>query len=147
MIEHPITGKENITYRICWPKEILYDSNHVFQGFLMKRVPQGYLQLGRSVLLISRPEVQKSILPEWNRETLVQVASGFAKLLEILHENNVLMGDVNAGNIMVHPKNPWNVYLVDCDSYQIADIFPCPVGKEGVYSSAYGGKTWHDRKT
>ena len=96
----------------------------------MKRVPQGYLQLGRSVLLISRPEVQKSILPEWNRETLVQVASGFAKLLEILHENNVLMGDVNAGNIMVHPKNPWNVYLVDCDSYQIADIFPCPVGKE-----------------
>lgn len=21
MIEHPITGKENITYRICWPKE------------------------------------------------------------------------------------------------------------------------------
>ncbi len=130
MIEHPITGKENITYRICWPKEILYDSNHAFQGFLMKRVPQGYLQLGRSVLLISRPEVQKSILPEWNRETLVQVASGFAKLLEILHENNVLMGDVNAGNIMVHPKNPWNVYLVDCDSYQIADIFPCPVGKE-----------------
>ncbi len=129
MIAHPIAGKENITYRICWPKEILYDSDHVFQGFLMKQVPKGYVQLGRSVLLISRPEVQKSILPGWDRETLVQVAAGFAKLLEILHENHVLMGDVNAGNIMIHPKNAWNVYLVDCDSYQIAD-FPCPVGKE-----------------
>ena len=129
MIEHPLTGNKRSTDNICWPEEILYDSDHVFQGFLMKRVPQGYLQLGRSVLMISRPEVQKSILPEWNREDLVKVATGFAYLLETLHANKVLMGDVNAGNIMVDPKNAWNVYLVDCDSYQIAD-FPCPVGKE-----------------
>ena len=41
-----------------------------------------------------------------------------------LHERNIIMGDINALNILV--VSPTEVYFVDTDSYQIEE-FPCPV--------------------
>ena len=46
-----------------------------------------------------------------------------------LHRNNILMGDVNAGNFMVDLKDSSRVYVVDTDSFQLGG-YPCPVGFE-----------------
>ncbi len=124
MVENPVKIP-----KVCWPEAVLYDEAHVFVGFLMRQVPKGCMQLGTSVLQLLKPTVQEKLLGGWNRLDLVRTARSIAGVLAKLHQRDILMGDINAGNFLVDPKNSSSVYLVDCDSYQVKD-YPCPVGKE-----------------
>jgi DNA-binding helix-hairpin-helix protein with protein kinase domain len=45
--------------------------------------------------------------------------------LSVLHHQGIILGDINPLNILV--VSPEEVWLVDCDSYQIGG-YPCPVG-------------------
>ena len=112
---------------LCWPTHLLHNQKGEFVGYLMKRVPEGALSFQRSVLQMFKPYIQEAVLPGWNRRDLVRVAQATANMTAQLHQNNILIGDVNDGNFMVHPGDSGTVYLVDCDSYQF-DGYPCPVG-------------------
>ena len=57
----------------------------------------------------------------WAEKDLLKVLDA----VRYLHSLNVLLGDINARNILV--KSERSVFLVDCDSYQV-EGFPCPVG-------------------
>ena len=112
---------------LCWPTHLLYNQTREFVGYLMPLAPAGALSFQRSVMQMTKRTVCEELLPGWDRLDLVRTAQAVAGVVERLHQNNILVGDINDGNFMVDPKNSSKVYLVDCDSYQF-DGYPCPVG-------------------
>ena len=105
---------------ICWPKSMVYDAHGKPVGYLMPRA-RGK-ELMRSVFI---PPLLRTAFPLWTRRHLVELTSTVLDAVAHLHALNVLIGDVNARNILV--ENESTVFFVDCDSFQI-EGFPCPVG-------------------
>lgn len=105
---------------ICFPKAILVNQNREFVGYLMDKA-EGYSiqsSIFRKALFMKK-------LPGWKKEDLVQCAITILCSIRYLHQNNILIGDINPNNFLV--KSPTEVFLVDTDSFQINDL-PCPVG-------------------
>lgn len=105
---------------ICFPVSGLYNKNKEFVGYLMPKAKGKELQ--RSIFI--KPLFLQQF-PNWKKKELVQLCITILKKMQYLHERNIIMGDINAGNILV--VSPTEVYFVDTDSYQIEDL-PCPVG-------------------
>ena len=114
---------------LCWPTHMLYTNTGDFVGYTMPQAPAGALPFSKSVLRIGSPSVHEKLLKNWDRLDLVKAARSAANIVAHLHKCNILMGDVNAGNFMVDPKDSSNVYVVDTDSFQLGG-YPCPVGVE-----------------
>ena len=122
-----MVSKKPSAKNIAWPQSILYDKNGNFVGFTMNRISAYCKQLGESVLMINNNKVREKYIPDWNREDLVKLCLAISETFSILHQKNVLMGDINPANILINPNNSSEVYFVDCDSYQIGE-FLCTVG-------------------
>lgn len=105
---------------ICYPQEILYNEHGEFVGYLMPKAQGKTLQTS----ILQKAELMKNF-PNWNKKDIVQLCITILEKINYLHEHNIILGDINASNILV--KSPLEIYLVDVDSYQIED-FPCPVG-------------------
>lgn len=105
---------------ICFPVSALYNRNGEFVGYLMMEAKGNSVQKS----IFRKPLFLKK-LPGWKKEDLVQCAITILYKFKYLHDNNILIGDINPNNILV--QSPLEVYLVDTDSYQINDL-PCPVG-------------------
>lgn len=133
-----IYKKENITNRkyqkielmlskeircegICYPVEILYNSQHEFVGYLM---PQAKGQELQKSVFGPKPLFLKKF-PHWKKRDTVELCVTILQKIKFLHDRNIIMGDINPANILV--VSPKEVYFVDTDSYQVED-FPCPVG-------------------
>ena len=121
---------------ICWPSQLLFNTDGKFVGFLMPAAAKNSVELVLSVYRLSSKTVQKKVLPGWDRKSIVVACRSISETFRDLHRNNVLMGDVNPRNILVDPANPERVYFVDCDSYQFEN-FNCPVGMAEYSSPAY----------
>ena len=106
---------------ICWPKSIVYSSKKEPVGFIMKKA-EGH-SLKRS--LFAHPKIFEEKFPSWDRADLVKVCLNILDAINELHKNNVLLGDINGGNIMVTDK--CKTFIVDADSFQL-EGHPCPVG-------------------
>ncbi len=105
---------------ICFPTAALYNSYGEFVGYLMPAAKGHELQ--RSIFL--KPLFQKKF-PDWQKTDLIWLTLTILSKFKYLHDRNIIMGDINPGNILV--AGPREVYLVDTDSYQV-EGFPCPVG-------------------
>lgn len=105
---------------ICWPLSLARNESNEFVGYFMNRATGRELQ--RAVFV--KPLLEQ-IFPEWTRVQLVVLTMSILELVLLLHERNVLLGDISPRNILV--KDEKTVFFVDTDSYQIED-FPCPVG-------------------
>lgn len=114
--------------RVCWPEELLYDGQGVFAGYLMRDI-SGYKEFGVTVLKLNSPTVLRKHMSGWDRLALVKLCIAICDTFIALHKKRILMGDVNARNIMIDPKSGSysDFVFVDCDSYQIEE-YPCPVG-------------------
>ena len=106
---------------VCWPISLLYNSNKEIIGYVMKRAT-GY-ELQRSLFI--EPLRIKKLGSDWSRKDLIRLSINILTTIDILHKHNIIIGDINPGNIMVD-KNA-NAYFIDTDSYQI-EGYPCPVG-------------------
>jgi serine/threonine protein kinase len=106
---------------ICYPVSALYNSSKKFTGFLMPKA-QGK-ELAASYFL-PRQYMEKEF-PNWKRKETVKLCLTILKKIKFLHERNIILGDINPGNILI--VSPDEVYFVDTDSYQI-EGFPCTVG-------------------
>ncbi len=106
---------------VCWPEQLVYSLDKCAIGYVMQRA-HGY-PLQKSVfvkpLLLER-------FPNWQRENLVNICIAFLEHLQYLHSLNVLVGDINPMNVLVHGDGS-EVFIVDADSFQV-EGFPCPVG-------------------
>ena len=106
---------------VCWPLSILYNDNKEIVGYVMKKA-DGY-ELQRS-LFIPQLRIDK-LGGNWTRKYLVLLCTNILRTIKLLHKYNIIIGDINPGNIMVDKHA--NVFFIDTDSYQIQS-YPCPVG-------------------
>ena len=105
---------------VCWPLDVLRDSDGVFRGFVM---PRGRGHSLRETLFV--PKLFLQDYPDWTRRESVKLAITILETIDHLHRLNVLIGDINELNILMVDES--EVYFVDCDSYQ-AEGYPCSVG-------------------
>jgi DNA-binding helix-hairpin-helix protein with protein kinase domain len=107
----------------AWPKELIVNQGKVV-GLLMPRIH------GVPVHMIYRPADRLKSHPGLGWDGLVLLAANMASAFGVLHQNSVVMGDVNESNILVTKEG--FVFLIDCDSYQIpkpgGGAHPCLVG-------------------
>lgn len=121
---------------ICWPRHLLYTNKEQFVGFLMPAAPKEAVEMALSIYKLAGATIQKKVLPNWDRLSIVQSCISVCKTFDALHKKNIFMGDVNPRNLLVLPSDPYKVYFVDCDSYQFQE-FNCPVGMAEYSSPAY----------
>lgn len=126
--------KKIIIDGVCWPEELLYNQKDQFVGYLMSEA-KGH-QLQTSVML---PKVIQDKFPSWNRKELVELCISILRIIEQLHQRNIIIGDLNPRNILV--SNYDKVYFIDCDSFQIGP-YPCPVGTPHFTPREIQGKNY-----
>ena len=105
---------------LCFPLACLYNLSNEFVGYLMGAARGKELQ--RCVFI---PKLLEKTFPDWKKNDTVDLCITILKKIKYLHDRNVILGDINPGNILVVSTN--EVYFVDTDSYQI-EGHPCPVG-------------------
>ncbi len=105
---------------VCLPEFVVYNNHRNFVGYLMKKA-LGY-ELNVSIF---KPIPFKNKFPNWNRIHLTKVALNIIKMVQDLHEYNIIIGDMNPNNILVQDEN--TVFMIDTDSFQIEE-YPCSVG-------------------
>jgi len=116
--------KKNIKIRgVCLPIESLFDEKERFIGYTMPKATanKGY----EMQTCIFNPKLLEIKFPNWTRINLVNLSLTILHKIQILHENNIIIGDINPFNILIN--NDEEVSFVDTDSYQV-DNYPCPVG-------------------
>ncbi|UVK97913.1 protein kinase domain-containing protein [Pseudomonas sp. B21-048] len=106
---------------ICWPNELVFNTQKEFVGYVMPRAEGKTLQ----ATVFVKPLLARTF-PRWTRRDLVNVAVAFLKQVQYLHSLNIIVGDINPNNLLVTPDST-KVWMVDTDSFQI-DHFPCEVG-------------------
>lgn len=111
---------------LAWPRMPVLDRpGGTLIGFGMRRA-QGY-----SLHTLGNPVLIREKLPRWRRQDSVKVCLSLLERLESLHRENVLVGDLNPGNLMFDPGKK-EVICIDCDSYQVprsgGGSYLCPVG-------------------
>ncbi len=130
-----MTKKELEYGGISFPVIPLFNSHSEFVGYLMKKAVGEEL---RTNVFCPIPRFREKH-PDWKREDLVQLCITILKKIDYLHSKNIIMGDINPGNILV--KSPKEVFFVDTDSYQIEDL-PCPVGQCNYTAPEIQGKEY-----
>jgi len=104
---------------VCWPKELVYLDGK-FVGYLMPRAQ------GQIMKTVTTPEKIPTVFPNWTRRDVATLALQVCEIVEYLHRNNIVIGDLSDTNIMVDGlAQPW---FIDTDSYQFGS-FPSPVGR------------------
>lgn len=120
---------------VCFPQALLYNGRREFVGYLMPRAAGYELQS-----LFNKVIMQKRF-PKWKKADLVELCHTIMQKIAFLHSKNILLGDINANNVLV--ASPGEVYLVDTDSYQV-EGYPCPVGKDMFTAPEIMGRNYAD---
>lgn len=133
-IELMVTRKISRT-DICWPIEMVYNQHSEFVGYLMPRAE------GRTMFsgIFVKPALLKNF-PTWGRIDLVNLCLAFLEQIRFLHSLNILVGDINANNLLV-TMDSTKLWMVDTDSFQI-EAFPCPVGTVAFTAPEIQGESY-----
>ncbi len=131
----PDTDNSNGHVYLAWPRTRLHNDNGAVVGFLMPRVPDGFLP----VINYYNPSLRQSQLGQLAASSaintlLLQISRNFAAAVHSLHQRGYIIGDINESNVLVNNKGL--VTLIDCDSFQVRDerngrVYRCPVGTPG----------------
>lgn len=120
---------------VCLPTELIYNEQKEVIGYLMPLVS------GRSLdgTIFKGEKGVTRYFPKWKREDLIDLCINILSSIRILHENGILIGDINGSNILIASPSDFNI--VDTDSFQI-EGFPCPVGTEDFTAPEIQGKNY-----
>ena len=118
---------------ICFPLEVLNNSDGEFCGFIMPEAKGKNL----SSLFIPQRDFETEF-PGWKKIDLVNLSISILRKIKYLHDHDVLMGDISPFNIMF--VSPDEVYFIDTDSYQFGP-FPCTVGTNNFVAPELLGKS------
>ncbi len=109
----------------AWPEAILRDRHgNEPCGLLMPKVDKS-----RQLHELYGTTNRRLHFPEVRWHHLLLAARNLAAAFHTLHEQGIVVGDVNQGNLMVN--HHYQVRFIDCDSFQVIDgdrTFYCPVG-------------------
>ncbi len=108
---------------IAWPLALVDNAKGEFVGVLMREVKNA---APFSETLFD-PNVLKEKHPEWKRQELLQIALELLDKVILLHQNNILIGDIKGDNLLLDEDG--HVFVIDADSFQVAG-FPCDAATE-----------------
>lgn len=116
MVKMYSTLPEVIKKYVAWPFALLYDNNNQFIGFLMRKLPANEISIGD---LYFSPKAK-------TLNEKIKILVNLCELIQVLHDENIVVGDLGCENIRVDPKTS-EVYLVDADSFHINSQYRCLV--------------------
>jgi serine/threonine protein kinase/rRNA-processing protein FCF1 len=113
--------EKSLSYKgICFPTGVVLNRSGQFVGYIMPKAE------GRefSKELFNPRRFRKAFL-NWKKADLIDVCIKVLEQISFLHNNGIILGDINPKNLLVTDEK--NVYIIDADSWQI-EGYPCPVG-------------------
>jgi DNA-binding helix-hairpin-helix protein with protein kinase domain len=116
-------GDESVRRVAAWPSAVLYGDDGAV-GFLMPKLAS---QLPLHELF--GPRRRQELFPDAHWTFLVHAALNVARAFEAMHDRDIVVGDVNSNNVVIH-RNA-KTRFIDCDSFQIrrnGQLFRCTVG-------------------
>lgn len=119
---------------ICWPIDLIYNNLNEFVGYIMPAANGKTMQTSMFI----KPALLRNF-PNFTRKDLVNISISFLEKMKFLHSMNIIVGDINALNILVETNG--KIWFVDTDSYQIEN-FPCPVGTVNFTAPEIQGKDY-----
>lgn len=125
---------------ICFPIDILTDKKKQFVGYMMPKADGKPLMLSA----FASQQVWKLNKVNYNRINVINWCKDVLDKFEYLHQNDILMGDVNPNNILMNLQTQ-KFYFVDTDSFQVDDYL-CPTYMEEYLAPELTPKTIHDKK-
>ena len=117
------SGDELLGRVAAWPSALLL-GNDGPAGFLMPKLAS---QLPLHELF--GPRRRQELFPDAHWTFLVHAALNVARAFEAMHERDIVVGDVNSNNVVIHHTS--KTRFIDCDSFQIrrdGRLFRCTVG-------------------
>lgn len=113
---------------IAWPKSLLQDSYGKSLGFLMPAISNG-----QTLINVYNPARREKNAAGFNWFYLHTTAMNIASIVQAIHKNNYVVGDLKPDNLLVTPNA--YVSIIDTDSFQIVDrrtrkIYRCPVASQ-----------------
>ncbi|MFM1843043.1 MAG: hypothetical protein RLZZ490_1785 [Cyanobacteriota bacterium] len=139
MIDHPpkMPSSKPGFVSYAWPQSLLINGapqNNSLQdrqvvGFLMPRITGG-----RELIDLYNPSRRKRLGIKINWHFLHITAHNIASIVETLHEQGIVLGDIKPQNILIN--NQAIPAIIDTDSFQVKNpitgaIYRCLVGSEG----------------
>jgi len=118
-----IASNARATFVAAWPIAVL-TGEHGPAGFLMPKLAS---QLPLHELF--GPRRRQELFPDAHWSFLVHAALNVARAFEAMHERDIVVGDVNSNNVVIHPNS--KTRFIDCDSFQIrreGRLYRCTVG-------------------
>lgn len=114
----------------AWPEEqVCYADSGAFCGFVMPIVPDAE-PLSEFLNPSARRRVEQKIGRSFGPRDLVVIASNLARVVEVVHAQSYVIGDINESNFLVNHVG--HVCLIDADSIQVREpngtIHRCLVG-------------------
>ncbi len=123
-LEAMIASGDDLLRRVAaWPIALLAGDDGP-AGFLMPKLAS---QLPLHELF--GPRRRQELFPDAHWTFLVHAARNVARAFEAMHERDIVVGDVNSNNVVIHQNS--KTRLIDCDSFQIrrdGQLFRCTVG-------------------
>jgi DNA-binding helix-hairpin-helix protein with protein kinase domain len=116
-------GDDPLRRVAAWPTAMLYSGARPV-GFTMP-----LLAAQRPLHELLGPRSRHELFPSANWSFLIHTARNLARAFVVLHERDVVVGDVNSNNIVVCGDS--TARLIDCDSFQFpapGALFRCNVG-------------------
>ncbi|MDY6806841.1 MAG: DNA-binding protein [Cyanobacteriota bacterium] len=129
---------------IAWPVDLLQTikGKQKIVGYLMPKVSNS-----SAVHIFYTPKNRRQQKPLFNYLYLHRTARNLVAAINLLHNSDIVIGDVNESNILV--SDTALVTLVDTDSFQVRDnytdyTFRCPVGKAEFTPPELQGQSFRD---
>ena len=122
----------------AWPRSLLKNSVGEVVGFLMPEVENSL-----DLLKVCTPRMRKSLGVDANWYFLHVVARNIAGIIQAIHDEGYVLGDIKLQNILVN--NRALPTIIDTDSFQVVDpiqnkVYRCLVASEGFTPSELIGK-------
>jgi DNA-binding helix-hairpin-helix protein with protein kinase domain len=122
----------------AWPQSLLKNSGGEVVGFLMPEVENSL-----DLLKVCTPRMRKSLGVDANWYFLHVVARNIAGIIQAIHDEGYVLGDIKLQNILVN--NRALPTIIDTDSFQVVDpvqnkVYRCLVASEGFTPSELIGK-------
>ena len=106
------------------PEKAIYNSLGKVVGFIMQKV-SNFKEIHNLYGISTKRKMFSNA--DWG--FMVHAAKNLACAVDTLHSKNIVIGDINQGNILV--DNQAMIKLIDCDSYQVeynGQFYLCEVG-------------------
>lgn len=117
--------RSSLLGQTAWPLARVVQAG-TLRGFLMQQIPAeftglnavGVLKLRELQYLLYEPKpLWGGIVPPGTlgTATRVAVAAEFTRLMSLLHDKALVVGDVSMSNVLWAPGDPARIFVIDCD--------------------------------